>query len=988
MIIRYCFLVVFSFLITSSAFAQLRVNEIMASNSSTIADEQGDFDDWVEIINTGNLSVNFGGMYVSDDPENLTKWQIPTNQSASTTIAPGQFLLIWFDNDTDDGALHVGPKLSASGEFVILTESDGVTEIQRVEFGEQEADISWATTEDGGDTFSFQAPSPGVANTGEVAKVPADAPTFSLETGFYSGTLVVGISTTSEGAEIRYTLDATVPTESSTLYEAPISIDSTTVIRAIALGGEFSPSPVSTNNYIYEEAHTIPVVTFVMDPDSLFSEEFGILAYGDSAEAEYPFEGANFWQDWEYPVHLEFMETNGNIEFEIDAGASIGGNFSRGFNKKSFIINNNEEYGVKRLEYDLFPENEYQSYDGFGLRAGAEERSRLLNELMYATNQKWDHNNDMQAGRPVVMYINGKYWGIYLLQERKNDDFVESRYGFEDIDMISDYDEAKDGDFAAYYDMVDEIVDLDASTQEFYDFIEANINLDSFTDHWIYQVYTSHGDPNNLRYWRAKTEEGAKWHYITHDFDWWRSLGDEPNEYFKTFEFFLETGTFDFWILGKMMENPTYQEFFLNRLADMLNTAFRSENVFALIDSIDTAINPEMPRDIARWEEGWFDIGGPTNYNMEYIREITEDYAVDYPQFIYKEVMDTLKIDTVGIVINQTANGRAKVNSIVPNTLESSWNGIYFQGTTLTLQSRPEAGHKIEGWYINGELKSSSRVFTIELKDTLLVIDVVFQEVDDLIVINEINYNSLESSSVGDWVELYNPGETTINLTGWTFRDQSEDNVFEFPSGTTIESEGYLVITNSASEFVARYNQVTNVIGEFDFGLSGDSDEIRIYNTNERLVDYVKYDDENPWPTEPDGLGFTLELKNSESDNELGENWASSLSKGGTPGGINQRIINSNEEDGSSPTDFSLSQNYPNPFNPSTNINFSIPNSGRVELVVYNVLGQKVHTLVDGSLNAGPHSIQFDASGLTSGVYFYRLTDGANVATQKMLLMK
>ncbi|GAB5409799.1 MAG: hypothetical protein BalsKO_21640 [Balneolaceae bacterium] len=960
----------------------------MASNSSTVSDEQGDFDDWIEILNTGDLSVNFGGMYVSDDPENLTKWQIPTNQSASTTIAPGQFLLIWFDDDSDDGALHVAPKLSASGEYVILTESDGVTEIQRVEFGEQETDISWAATEDGGEVFSFQAPSPGSPNTGEVAKIPAEAPTFSLETGFYSGTQVIGITTISEGAEIRYTIDATKPTASSTLYDAPISIDSSTVIRAIALGGEFSSSPVSTNSYIYDKSHTIPVITFVMDPDSLFSEEFGMLAYGDSAEVAYPFKGANFWQDWEYSTHIEFIETNGNIEFEIDAGASIGGNFSRGFNKKSFIINNNEKYGVKRLEYNLFPENEYQEYDGFGLRAGAEERSRLLNELMYAINQKWNHHNDMQANRPVVMYLNGEYWGIYLLQERKNDDFVESRYGFEEIDMIKDYNGLKDGSWDAYWDMVDEINELDPSTQEFYNFIEANINLDSFTDHWIYQVYSSHGDPNNLRYWKARNEEGAKWNYISHDFDWWRSLGDEPEEYFKTLELFLETGTYDFWILGKMMENLTYREFFLNRLADMLNTAFKPENVFALIDSIDTAINPEIDRDIARWEEGWFDIGGTTSYSMEYIRDVTEDYAVDYPQFIYKEVMDTLKVDTVRVNIAQVNNGQLQLNSIAPNTESASWSGVYFQGNTITLSGKPEPGYSFSEWLVNGESAGSSNVLEIELTDEPVTIGATFSELNELIVINEINYNSAEDSDSGDWIEIYNPGGSTIDLSGWIFRDQSEENMYEFPNGTAIESDNYLVVTNSASDFSTRYVQVTNVIGEFDFGLSGNSDEIRIYNDNEVLVDFVKYDDESPWPTDPDGLGFTLELKDSGVDNEIGENWTSSLTKGGTPGLQNQQIINSIEDSGTNPVEFKLLQNYPNPFNPSTNINFSIPNAGKIELAVFNVLGQRVQTLVDGSLNAGAHSIRFDASGLTSGVYFYRLTDGTNMATQKMLLMK
>lgn len=986
---RYYLVLFFAFLLTSSSFAQIRINEIMASNSTTVTDDQGDFDDWVEILNMGSVSIDIGGIYVSDDPENPTKWQIPGNESASTTIAPGEFKLLWFDDDADDGALHFPMKLSALGESVILTESDGSTLVDRVDFNEQETDISFGATVDGGDTFDFQTPTPEASNSGEIVKIPAEAPTFTLETGFYTGTQVVGISTTSSETEIRYTIDSSIPTKNSLLYENPLSIDSSVVIRTIAIAediGQYSDSPVSTNTYLFEETHIYPVVSFVMDPDSLFGEEAGLYAFGDSAETDFPFRGANFWKEYEYPMHLEYIE-DGEVEFEMDAGASIGGNFSKGFNKKSFILNNNEEYGIKSLDYELFPENDYEKYDGFGLRAGAEERSRLLNELMYGINQKWNHNNDMQANRPVILYLNGQYWGVYTLIERKNDDFVDSRYGYKDIDMISDYDEAKDGDFAAYYDMVDEIVDLDASTSEFYDFIEANINLDSFTDHWIYQVYTSHGDPNNLRYWRPKTEDG-KWSYISHDFDWWENLGREPFEYAEKFKFFLETGPYDFWILGKMMENPTYQKFFLTRMADMLNTAFKKENIFAMINSIDTAIDPEMSRDIARWTENWRDISGFINYDMEYIREITEDYAEDYPSFIYQEVLDTLDVDTVRITIEQLAGGSVKLNSINPNTDNSSWSGLYFEGNTIELQAQSYAGSLFTGWLVDGESAGTTNTLSIDLASDPVLIEAQFVSNDELIVINEINYNSEEDKDSGDWVEIYNPGSSEIDLSNWVYKDEDDANEFLIPSGTILGVGEYLVLSHDLIAFDNIHPLVDNVLGVVEFGLSGNNDQVRIFNASGDLIDLVSYDDEAPWSTDADGLGYTLELKNTTLDNSKAENWTTSLSKKGTPGVQNQIIINSIEDSEATPKEFVLSQNYPNPFNPSTNISFSVPSSGKVELSIFNVLGQKVHTLVDGNLSAGNHTYTFDASGLTSGVYFYRIVARTNTATQKMLLMK
>lgn len=86
--------------------------------------------------------------------------------------------------------------------------------------------------------------------------------------------------------------------------------------------------------------------------------------------------------------------------------------------------------------------------------------------------------------------------------------------------------------------------------------------------------------------------------------------------------------------------------------------------------------------------------------------------------------------------------------------------------------------------------------------------------------------------------------------------------------------------------------------------------------------------------------------------------------------------------------DFRLDQNYPNPFNPSTNINFNLPESGLVTLKVYNLLGQEIAELVNDRMVSGSHSINFDASGLSSGVYIYRLQAGNQVQTKKMMLIK
>lgn len=99
------------------------------------------------------------------------------------------------------------------------------------------------------------------------------------------------------------------------------------------------------------------------------------------------------------------------------------------------------------------------------------------------------------------------------------------------------------------------------------------------------------------------------------------------------------------------------------------------------------------------------------------------------------------------------------------------------------------------------------------------------------------------------------------------------------------------------------------------------------------------------------------------------------------------------DTDAELPTEFELSQNYPNPFNPTTTISFSLPAAGNVSLEVFNVLGQKVRTLVDGDMTAGLHSVEWDGRneggvGVSSGVYFYRIATDNNVETKKMMMLK
>ena len=166
----------------------------------------------------------------------------------------------------------------------------------------------------------------------------------------------------------------------------------------------------------------------------------------------------------------------------------------------------------------------------------------------------------------------------------------------------------------------------------------------------------------------------------------------------------------------------------------------------------------------------------------------------------------------------------------------------------------------------------------------ILLLGVVLLSCED-----PISNNSQENEYVnpGDWVELHNPTNESIAIGLWEFKDGNDAHVFIIPENQVLESGAYLVLCKDSLAFTDNFPNVSNFIGEFDFGLNGGGELVRLFNAEELPVDEVNYNDSSPWPLEPDGNGPTLELIHPSLDNDLGVNWATSDNNGGTPGVVN-----------------------------------------------------------------------------------------------------
>jgi hypothetical protein len=228
------------------------------------------------------------------------------------------------------------------------------------------------------------------------------------------------------------------------------------------------------------------------------------------------------------------------------------------------------------------------------------------------------------------------------------------------------------------------------------------------------------------------------------------------------------------------------------------------------------------------------------------------------------------------------------------------------------------------------------------------------------VVINEIY--SRGTASDPDWIELYNPSSIDINLIGYKIYDENGQlgsiPKKEFPSGSIIPANGFFVI-------------VTADGSASGFGLSSMGEEVWLENETGVIIDDVTFpalDITQSYCRYPDGTsGWQL---------------SNSISRG-----FSNTITNVEDEFNPDP-EYRLNQNYPNPFNPTTTISYSIPMTSNVSLKIFNVVGREVASLVNESKSAGSYSINFNASGLSSGVYFYQLTTANFTATKKFILVK
>ena len=581
-----------------SAGAEIEISEVMASNGYF---EDGHAYDWIELHNSGKKAADLSGWHLSDSKRDPLKWTFP----AGTKLKAGKYLTVFCTGEANASAgkgstFYADFAISSGGETLILSDAEG-TEIQRLELPAQYGCVSYGLPAGGGEYGYLEHATRGGKNDKKAFPGRTERPALETPGGFYRDEVLIRASAPA-GAELRYTTDGETPTGKSRVFPAEgLRIKKTAAVRIRAFReGEVSSETVSATYFVNDDPLT-PIVSLISDDQYLFSSRTGILTKGTGSIP-------NYARGWEYPVNIEYFTQAGEPRINQMGTFTCSGHSARVNAQKSIALYARKAWGEDRFYFNPFPTREYESYKSLLLRAA--------NSDAYATRLRDIVASSLAEGQGILyqdhvviqVYINGKYYGHYNLREKINKYFIAQYEGVTDPEEIDRIDILartgtdqflQNGDNTDWLALCEFCKKQDLNAPENLAHVEERLDIDSLYTHAAFEILLGNVDFTNVRVYRVP---GGKWRMLLFDVEaCWRGLERTPIEYYiKPLNAKIQG--FRHEPLNALLKVPAYREKFLRRVAELMETVFRWDQVEARFDQVIAQLEPILPRHISRWK--------------------------------------------------------------------------------------------------------------------------------------------------------------------------------------------------------------------------------------------------------------------------------------------------------------------------------------------------------------------------------------------------
>jgi|GEM_PF-4781854 hypothetical protein len=390
------------------------------------------------------------------------------------------------------------------------------------------------------------------------------------------------------------------------------------------IGFQLNKNIKMSEKYWQGEKHTIPVIEIKTDPDNLWSDKTGIYVKG---EQENYFQAGD---EWEKEAEMRLFDETGKLEMEQKIGLSLHGRGMRSMPQKAFRLTAKNYQGENDLfRYSFFDEEGSKAYGSLVLRVG-DSHLTMMRDMLASRLVSQVSSLEVQLGRPVVVYLNQEYWGLYWLQERYDDEYFEQKYrvqpgmlGMLEVPLGSfvnhgyavSVDKRDKAGVERYNWLVDQVSGCRGC--EGFSAINKYVDIQNMIDYFILELYMGNADwPfNNVKLWWFKVEPmkeeiisdfkylDGRLRWLLFDLDAGFGAGIETAEKMKQAAESdphgdLKNEDFPF---RNLFDEDRFRRLYQKRLVELVQGGLEAEEVENLIDKMAEEIRPEMSRQIERW---------------------------------------------------------------------------------------------------------------------------------------------------------------------------------------------------------------------------------------------------------------------------------------------------------------------------------------------------------------------------------------------------
>lgn len=531
--------------------------------------------DWVELKNGSDKAIDLDGWVLSDKEGRTSGLRLSgqVDSGAYAVFVPDSF--------------HI----SATGESLFLYDAEG-----RLRDVFETGDLSEGITSGRTDApmisrAFFYSPTPNASNSDAYALGRSSAPLFSDVNLYHSEPFSLQITCSDPNAVIHYTLDGNEPTAASPIYEEPILISSSAVIRAAAYSPDALPSRVSMASYVFAAPHTLPVVCIACDPT-----QFRAFTRINTISGRYPRTDAQ----------IAFYEADGSLGTVFAAEINPRGNQSIKYPQKSLSLHLRTRLGQGSVNYPFWGDGTAADYSSLILRNGSQDYTAARLRDSFALRAVSGLGLDSAQTRPVIAYVNGSYYGIMDLNECMNQDYLVTHFGADPatISHIAINAAVKHGTDEDFQRVRRFAKSNNLANDDAYEQFSRWVDVDYIIDYLVAQTFFCNYDVKNQSYW-ATDDYTIRWRPVFYDID---RCFTERSSYRNLFtDYFnrkgvvydkIENRIANMDLYAALRDNPGWCDRFVRRYAQLLCTDFSVERLQALLDEMADTLRPEMEQHI------------------------------------------------------------------------------------------------------------------------------------------------------------------------------------------------------------------------------------------------------------------------------------------------------------------------------------------------------------------------------------------------------